>query len=132
MSWIEVTYDEIEEYRKANNLSKLNMARFIGVTNSTYHNWKRSKAVATPQAQKRIALLLLKPPPAPPTTLTGIQRQLQTKLKRSHAAFIHKHAPRFMENIITLDLPPEEMAELAVSCASELFKKLANFRGAAL
>jgi len=52
--WSEVTYEQMEEWRKAQGLPKKRFANVIGVTNSTYHNWARGIAVATYNTQRKI------------------------------------------------------------------------------
>lgn len=42
------------------------MADMLGVTNSTYHNWARGIAVATPNTQERIRRILSDPQPRTP------------------------------------------------------------------
>lgn len=53
-AWTIVTFDELEAWRQRQNLPKKRVADLLGVTNSTYHNWARGIAVATPATQQRI------------------------------------------------------------------------------
>ena len=53
-SWTTVTFDELDARRSERNIPKKKMADMLGVTNSTYHNWARGIAVATPNTQERI------------------------------------------------------------------------------
>jgi len=52
--WTKVTFDTLDSWRAARNIPKKKMAEMLGVTNSTYHNWARGVAVATPNTQERI------------------------------------------------------------------------------
>ena len=56
--WSTVTYEELDAWRAERGISKKRMAEHLGVTNSTYHNWARGTAVATPHTQARIRRLL--------------------------------------------------------------------------
>jgi len=53
-AWTLVTFEEIEAWRSQRGIPKKRMAELLGVTNSTYHNWARGIAVATPNTQERI------------------------------------------------------------------------------
>ncbi len=53
-AWNLVTFEEIEAWRSQRGIPKKRMAELLGVTNSTYHNWARGIAVATPNTQERI------------------------------------------------------------------------------
>ena len=53
-----VTFAELDAWRAERNIPKKRMAEMVGVTNSTYHNWARGVAVATPNTQERIRALL--------------------------------------------------------------------------
>lgn len=53
-AWTRVTFDELDEWRANRGIPKKKMAEMLGVTNSTYHNWARGIAVATPSTQERI------------------------------------------------------------------------------
>lgn len=53
-AWTLVTFEEIEAWRSQRAIPKKRMAELLGVTNSTYHNWARGIAVATPNTQERI------------------------------------------------------------------------------
>jgi len=55
--WSTLTYTRIESRRKKLGLSKAAMAAALGVTNSTYHNWRRGTTVPHPNQQ---ALLKVK------------------------------------------------------------------------
>ena len=57
-SWTVVTFDDLESWRAARNIPKKKMAEMLEVTNSTYHNWARGIAVATPNTQERIRRLI--------------------------------------------------------------------------
>lgn len=52
--WSRVTFEALDGWRAARNIPKKKMAEMLGVTNSTYHNWARGVAVATPNTQDRI------------------------------------------------------------------------------
>ena len=53
-AWGVVSFDELEAWRQDCGLPKKRLAGLIGVTNSTYHNWARGIAVATPNTQRKI------------------------------------------------------------------------------
>lgn len=53
-AWSIVTYDDIEKVRERLGLTKSKMAKQLGVTNSTLHNWKRGTAVPTLRRQRSI------------------------------------------------------------------------------
>lgn len=53
-AWTIVTFDELDAWRQRQSLPKKRVADLLGVTNSTYHNWARGIAVATPSTQQRI------------------------------------------------------------------------------
>lgn len=52
--WILVRFEQIESQRKALGLPKSGMARALGVTNSTYHNWQRGSTVPHPTQQQQL------------------------------------------------------------------------------
>lgn len=56
--WSAVTWDEIERFRVAHNLTNTRMAALCEVTNSTLHNWRRGMCAPTRSAQERIRGLL--------------------------------------------------------------------------
>jgi DNA-binding XRE family transcriptional regulator len=49
--WSTLTYTRIESRRKKLGISKAAMAAALGVTNSTYHNWRRGTTVPHPNQQ---------------------------------------------------------------------------------
>ena len=55
--WSILTYAKIERRRKELGFSKARMATSLGVTNSTYHNWRRGTTIPHPNQQ---GLLLAK------------------------------------------------------------------------
>lgn len=57
-AWTLVTYAELDAWREKRGIAKKKLAEILGVTNSTYHNWARGVAVATPNTQARIRKLL--------------------------------------------------------------------------
>jgi len=57
-SWTVVTFAELEAWRQRQGLPKKRVAGRLGVTNSTYHNWARGIAVATPATQHKIHALI--------------------------------------------------------------------------
>ena len=57
-SWGVVTFEKIEEWRTKLGLSKSGMAEALGVTNSTFHNWRRGTTVPHPNQQDDIAMRL--------------------------------------------------------------------------
>lgn len=57
-AWTIVTFDDLEAWRERQGLPKKRVADLLGVTNSTYHNWARKIAVATPSTQQRIHALI--------------------------------------------------------------------------
>lgn len=72
-AWTIVNFDELEAWRQKQSLPKKRVADLLGVTNSTYHNWARGIAVATPSTQQRIQELIRNgAPPLPPARTMGI------------------------------------------------------------
>src|SRR5687768_13287757 len=57
-AWTVVTFEDLEAWRQRQGLPKKRVADMLGVTNSTYHNWARKIAVATPTTQQRIHALI--------------------------------------------------------------------------
>ena len=57
-SWGVVSFKKIEEWRTKLGLSKSGMAEALGVTNSTFHNWRRGTTVPHSNQQDDIALRL--------------------------------------------------------------------------
>lgn len=53
-AWTVVTFADLEGWRQRHGLPKKRVADLLGVTNSTYHNWARGMAVATPATQHKI------------------------------------------------------------------------------
>jgi len=62
--WKHVTFEEIDKIRKKWGFSKIAMAKYLGVTNSTYHNWKSGIAIPHAHEQKRIKRAI-EPIPSP-------------------------------------------------------------------
>jgi hypothetical protein len=62
--WTIVTFADLEAWRQRHALPKKRVADLLGVTNSTYHNWARDRAVATPTTQQKIYSLIHDGPPA--------------------------------------------------------------------
>jgi DNA-binding transcriptional regulator YiaG len=58
--WTVVTYKQIEARRIELGLSKSAMAEALGVTNSTYHNWRRKTTVPHPSQQESIKATMAK------------------------------------------------------------------------
>lgn len=56
--WTTVTYKQIEKKRESLGFSKSAMAQILGVTNSTYHNWRRGTTVPHPNQQEQIKSVL--------------------------------------------------------------------------
>jgi len=52
--WSVLSFKELEDWRERLGLSKSVMAEAIGVTNSTYHNWKRGVTVPHASQQEDI------------------------------------------------------------------------------
>lgn len=52
--WSLVTFAKIEKWRVKLGLSKSGMAEALGVTNSTFHNWRRGTTVPHPNQQEEI------------------------------------------------------------------------------
>ncbi len=68
--WKDVTFEILDAWREARRIPKKKMAEMLGVTNSTYHNWARGVAVATPNTQSRI-LSVIGSASAPTKALNG-------------------------------------------------------------
>ena len=56
--WTVVSYKKIEAKRAEFGFSKSAMAEILGVTNSTYHNWRRGTTVPHPNQQDAIKVAL--------------------------------------------------------------------------
>jgi DNA-binding transcriptional regulator YiaG len=61
--WKDVTFERFDAWRDSRKIPKNKMAEMLGVTNSTYHNWARGIAVATPNTQQRILRVITAPDP---------------------------------------------------------------------
>jgi transcriptional regulator with XRE-family HTH domain len=64
--WKDVTFEVLDSWREAQRIPKKTMAEMLGVTNSTYHNWARGVAVATPNTQTRILSVIGRAAPGAP------------------------------------------------------------------
>lgn len=53
--WTLVTFEDIAQYIESEEIAQITFAKDIGVTNSTFHNWKNSKSVPDEAMQERIA-----------------------------------------------------------------------------
>jgi DNA-binding XRE family transcriptional regulator len=75
--WSILTYARIERRRKELGLSKAAMAEALGVTNSTYHNWRRGTTVPHPNQQEllKVKMLGLTPKGARPAGRNGTTRR---------------------------------------------------------
>ena len=56
--WTTVTYKQIEKKRESLGFSKSAMSQILGVTNSTYHNWRRGTTVPHPNQQEQIKSIM--------------------------------------------------------------------------
>ena len=56
--WVHCTYAELDEWRIERGLSKIALAKKLGVTNSTIHNWARGVAVPNITTQKKIRKII--------------------------------------------------------------------------
>lgn len=56
--WTVVSYKKIEAKRAEFGFSKSAMAEILGVTNSTYHNWRRGTTVPHPNQQDAIKVAI--------------------------------------------------------------------------
>ena len=66
--WTVVTYKKIEARRTELGYTKSAMAELLGVTNSTYHNWRRGTTVPHPNQQEQIKSVISKLPSVKATT----------------------------------------------------------------
>lgn len=62
--WTGVTFGDLDAWRAKHSIPKKRLAHFLGVTNSTWHNWQGGRANATLVAQQRIKDLIAGEPPA--------------------------------------------------------------------
>ena len=92
-SWGVVTFKKIEEWRTKLGISKSGMAEALGVTNSTFHNWRRGTTVPHPNQQDDIATRLDalernagSPLPAPKTKGTRATKGTGSKKATKKAA----------------------------------------------
>ena len=52
--WKLVTFVDIEKFLKKAGASQLGFAKAVGVTNSTFHNWKNGRSAPSEEVQKKI------------------------------------------------------------------------------
>lgn len=57
-TWSVITFKQIESRRQQLGFSKSGIAKALGVTNSTYHNWQRGTTVPHPTQQESIKSIL--------------------------------------------------------------------------
>lgn len=71
--WSIITFKQIDSRRQELGFSKSGMAKALGVTNSTYHNWQRGTTVPHPTQQEQIQSILagIKPGSTPSTPKKG-------------------------------------------------------------
>ena len=82
--WSVVTYKKIEARRLELGYSKAGMALALGVTNSTYHNWRRGTTVPHPTQQEQIKTVLAGlTPGAPKTRAAKPKRASKATTKRN-------------------------------------------------
>ena len=60
--WTLVTFENIREYIEQNQISQLAFTRELGITNSTFHNWKNGKTTPDLDDQGKIHALLVGKP----------------------------------------------------------------------
>lgn len=61
-AWIQVKPEQILAYRKEHKLSRLTMAKSLGVSATTIQNWETGRGVATKKAQVLLLDRLASPP----------------------------------------------------------------------
>jgi len=52
--WKHTTFAEIEAWRKENRLPKYRTAELLGISNGTYHNWAKGRAVPSLSTQRKL------------------------------------------------------------------------------
>lgn len=102
-SWSVTSYKKIEARRTELGYSKSAMAKALGVTNSTYHNWRRGTTIPHPTQQEAIAALLVTLAPmtrgsnktkAPQTPSKGSKGRPRVKGTTRRSASEGSKAPR--------------------------------------
>jgi len=61
--WTGVTFGDLDAWRAKYGIPKKRLAHFLGVTNSTWHNWQGGRANAMLSVQQRIKDLIAGDPP---------------------------------------------------------------------
>ena len=72
--WTVVTYKQIEARRQELGLPKSAMAKLLGVTNSTYHNWRRGTTVPHEAQQQAILEAMHKGPSKVDPTASSVDK----------------------------------------------------------
>ncbi|MEZ6188429.1 MAG: helix-turn-helix transcriptional regulator [Planctomycetota bacterium] len=62
--WKHTNFAAIEGWRKQHKLPKYRMAELLGISNGTYHNWARGRAVPSLATQRKIKSVLSGAPTA--------------------------------------------------------------------
>lgn len=62
-SWDLVTFQDLDSWRAKHSVPKKKLAHFLGVTNSTWHNWQGGRSNASLATQQRIKELVSGEPP---------------------------------------------------------------------
>lgn len=58
--WSVIQFSDIERWRERADMPKVTLARALGVTNSTWHNWQNGKSVPSVGTQKKVRAFLTK------------------------------------------------------------------------
>ncbi|MEZ6188538.1 MAG: helix-turn-helix transcriptional regulator [Planctomycetota bacterium] len=107
-SWSVISFAEIERWRTSHDLPKRRMAELLGVTNSTYHNWARGKAVPTVNAQRKLRATLDGPQAgASQDEQAGGASAVQAETLRATAAIVNTYLETHPGK-----LSPEQMTHL--------------------
>lgn len=56
--WTKVSFEDIVDFITREEISKISFARKLGITNSTFHNWKNGKSVPDEPMQEKIAAMI--------------------------------------------------------------------------
>jgi len=58
--WSVIQFSDIERWREKADMPKVTLARALGVTNSTWHNWQNGKSVPSVGRQRKVRAFLTK------------------------------------------------------------------------
>lgn len=62
--WKHTSFAEIEAWRTENRLPKYRTAELLGISNGTYHNWAKGRAVPSLSTQRKLKEMIQGPAPS--------------------------------------------------------------------